>query len=756
MSSDLGSIYIDGIVSGIDTSAIIEQIAAIRQRPVEILESRRDEQSARLTIYQSLNAMLTGLSLSTGTLADTDDVISYAAGSNDASALAVTVSAEAAPGSYDIVINALATAHKLSSTTFADDSAALGLTGDILINGTTITIAATDSLNDVAARINLAGGGVWATVIDYAEDDHRLVLTGRQTGADNAIDLIDANAGDLLESLGLLGSSTSLKHAITQGAQSDGFISSTSDIGELLGLSDTLSGTVQINGTEVAINLAEDTLQEIATRISTQVAGVAATVESVETDGQHTYYLEIVGASETPTFTDDNNVLSALGVLSKQIAVELQAAADAELVVDEVTVHRPTNSVSDMIDGLTLDLLAANDSHTITVTVSQDSAATYSSVSQLLASYNSIIDNLRAGQTFDTDTNTGGVYFGDPAVRLLEDGLHSAVMSPVDALGGSVTLPSQIGLATDQYGHLVLDQATFIAALEANPLGVARMFAVAGEATDADITYVSSNADTLASGADGYAVEITQVAEKATATSATLAGNITTDELLTFNGVCPVQLDSGMSLAEAAEELNSAFQLFGFSLSASVVGDTIVIEHASYGDSYGFKVRSSLAQGAGGLDIGGPTVGEAAEYRGVDVAGSINGEQAEGDGRYLSGRSGNATTDGLILRVEATTTGSKGVVKVSQGLAARLQNYLERTTDENTGSMTIASANIENEIESLEDEIERLEASVERYLANLRADLLAMESALSESEALSTFMTNQIKGLTSNYYNRSD
>jgi len=754
VSSGLGSIYIDGIVSGIDTSAIIEQIAAIRQRPVQILETRKTEQSERLTIYQSLNVMLTGLAISAGTMADTDDVISYAASSSDTDALAVTVSGEAGPGSYDIVIKGLASAHKLSSTTFADDDDAIELAGDIILNGTTVTIESSDSLNDIAARIKLAGAGVWATVIDYAEDDHRLVLTGQQTGADNAVDIIDANSGDLLEDLGLLNSTTSIKHAITKGAQSDGFTSSTGEVGELLGLSGALSGTVQINGTEVAINLAEDTLQEIASRISTQVANVSASVQSTEEDGQYTYYVEIVGDSGTPTFTDDNNVLNTLGVLTKQIANELQSAGDAEVTVDQVTVYRATNSVSDLIQGVTLDLLQADDSHTITVTVTQDTTATYTSVSQLVSSYNSIIDNLREGQTFDTDTNTGGVYFGDPAVRLLESGLHSAAMTPVDALGGSITLPSQIGLSTDQYGRLVLDQATFVAALEANPLGVTRMFGTAGEATHADITYVSSTASTVVSDADGYAVEITQIAERATATSGTLASGITTNETLTFNDVCPVQLTSGMSLAEAADALNSGFQLFDFSLSASVVGDTIVIEHELYGDSYSFEVHSNLAQGAGGLNIGGATAGEDAGYVGVDVAGTINGEDADGNGRYLTGSPGNATTDGLVLRVETAATGSKGVVKVSQGLAARLQGYIQRATDEDNGSMTIATDNIESDIESLDEEIERVDASVERYLERLRSDLLAMESVLAQTEALSTFMTNQLKGLTTNYYNR--
>ncbi len=755
MSWNLGSIYIDGLASGIDTSAIIQQIAQIQQRPVQLLEARKSEQTDRLAIYQSLNAMLSGLGMSAGTMTEPASFISYSGVSSDSAALAVTTSSAGAPGSYSVVIETLASAHKVSSGTVADDAEALGYAGDIRINGVTVTIENADSLNNIAAKMNTSGAGVWATVIDYAEDDHRLVVTSRQTGADNAIAIVDANSGDILEGLGLLDSSTSIKHAIADGAESDAFTSSSGVMGDLLELSGGLSGTVQINGTDVDIDLASDTLQNIASRITSEVPDVTASVVSVEDDGNYTYTLRIVGGAGTPSFSDDNNVLHSLGVLTKDAAHEVQAAGDARLSVDGVTVYRPTNSVSDLLDGLTLDLLEADVAKTITVTVAQDTTATTGSVSQLLSVYNAIVDNLRAGQSFDADNETGGVYFGDPSVRLLESGLHSAAMNAVSALGGSITLPSQIGLSTDEYGRLVLDENAFAEALADNPLGVARMFGTSGDTSHADIKYISSTNETVASDANGYAVEITQVAERATATSATLADGVTTDETLTFENICIVQLDAGMSLADAAEEMNSRFQLFDLSLSASVVGDTVVVEHDYYGDSYGFSVSSSLAQGAGGLDIGGAGAGQNADYTGVDVAGTINGETATGNGRYLSGDVGNANTAGVLLRVDATSTGSKGAVMVSQGLGSRLESYISGVMENDTGSMTIATTNIENDIESIDEEIERLEASVERYLTRLRADLLAMETVIAESESLSTYITNQLNGLSTSYGSNS-
>ena len=755
MSTTLGTIYIDGIASGIDTSAIMKQVEQAKRGSIDLVETRKAEQVDRLTTYQSLTAKLLGLSTSASLLSSPGSILTYAAASSDSASLAVSVNGSAGPGNYDIVVKSLATSNKLSSGVIADDNEPLGYEGDFLINGTVITVDAEDDLNEVAFKINQAGTGVWATVIDYADDDHRLILTAQDTGAGSAIQLIDANSGSILEGLGLLDSATSVKHAVENGARSDSLSSSSGAIGAVLGLTTAPSGTVNIGGTDVDIDLSTDTLQTIASRINSTVAGVTATVVSTKEGNNYSYTLQIVGDAGTPTFTDDNNILTTLGVLGKEVANEVRAAADAHLTVEGVDVTRSTNSITDLIGGVTLDLMQADAGKTITVTIQQDANATYKQVSSLISTYNSIIDDLYSGMSWDADMATGGDYFGDPAIMLLQHGLHSTVMAVTDAHGGSITLPSQLGLSTDASGHLVLNADKFAAALWANPTGVANMFATSGDTSNGAISYISSTSKTVDSGAAGYAVEITQVAEKATATSATLATGITTDETLTFENVCTVQLTAGMTLDEAADELNSRFQLYKLTISASVQGDQIVIEHDNYGANYRFRIKSSLDQGAGGLDIGGATKGTVATYTGVNVAGTINGEACTGSGRYLTGASGNATTDGLMIRVDATSTGSYGVVKVSQGIASRLQRYVETVTNSKNGSVTVATKGIEKDITALSEEIVRMEESLASYLEKLRSELLAMETAIAQAESMQTYITNQLKGLQTNYYGNS-
>ena len=76
---------------------------------------------------------------------------------------------------------------------------------------------------------------------------------------------------------------------------------------------------------------------------------------------------------------------------------------------------------------------------------------------------------------------------------------------------------------------------------------MARLFGEASEATDADVAVAAMTGNVRDSGADGWAINITQVAEQATGLSATLASGVTVDETLTIGGV-GVTLTAGMSL----------------------------------------------------------------------------------------------------------------------------------------------------------------------------------------------------------------
>ncbi|MGD9494913.1 MAG: flagellar filament capping protein FliD [Armatimonadota bacterium] len=743
---NVGSMSITGLVSDLDISSIITQLGQIRRRPVQILEQRKSDYAARLTAFQQLSARVLALSTAATDLCDPGCLRQVTARSSDNTAVAVSASAGAAPGTYQMGVQQLAQAHKISSGSVASADQALGLSGEILLGGRAFSIGATDTLQDIRDAINASAAGATASILRVSDTDHRLVITSLTTGERGALDLIDANSGNVLEALGLQVSAATIKHTVTDGAAGDWLADKLTAVGQVLGLGLAPSGTVQVNGVDVAIDLAADSLEEIASAIDA-VDGVSATVVAQTVDGALRYRLQIVGDAGQPTFADSSNVLVTLGVLAKSPMREVSAAQDAVFTIDGVTLTRSTNAVDDALESVQLQLLAETGATDVTVTIERDLGASAAAVESLVSSYNAVIDLINANQDFDTETEEGGAFFGSPAILSLESDLRGKASALVNTLGGELVLASQVGLTADANDRLVFDSASLRAALQADPLGVERLFAVITDASDPAIAVEQYTSATADSGPAGWAVQITQPATHATAISAALPGGIALDETLTINGR-QVTLTAGMTLHQAADLLNSLFAAQRLEMSAEVSGEALCIVHAAWGSVHRIEILSSLDDGVGGTDLGGASAGELASYQGQDVAGTINGEACTGQGRLLIANEGNPTTAGLTLRVLTETAGDKGVVRVSKGIAARLADLVAAAMDSN-GSLTKATEGVSAEIEAVDEQIEKLEADVERYIQKLQADFALMETKMSQSQVLLDWMQLQVEHLWS-------
>jgi len=322
---------------------MIDSLMEIEHRRVDLVTGKKTETQSKLTEWQSLNSKLLSLKTAVGTLKDTDDFnIFKASMTTDSSTvkasdlLTVSTSDTASIGSYSLKVNNLAAAQKLSSGSFASISDALGsdYSGDILINGTAINIAATDTLADVSNKINNANSGsnptgVTSSIISYGTGDHRLVLTSDTTGA-SGIGLQNGGVSDILYEFGFTDADRTAKNHLTGGDQTDGFSSTSISIKSLLNLSTTQTssaGEIIINGMSIGdIDLSTDTLSSLQTKFA--AAGLTASITS-ETENNNTYYrLMVEGAANT--YTDKNNILETLGIIKGGVSDESSVTGDIE------------------------------------------------------------------------------------------------------------------------------------------------------------------------------------------------------------------------------------------------------------------------------------------------------------------------------------------------------------------------------------------------------------------------------------------
>lgn len=108
-----------GIISGIDTASLIDQLIAIEKRPIQELQTRVDRANAQKTAYLDLSANILALKTSAGTLGSADFFQATEAASSNSSVLAATVTGTPAIGSYSLTVSRLVRAHQVVSQGYA-------------------------------------------------------------------------------------------------------------------------------------------------------------------------------------------------------------------------------------------------------------------------------------------------------------------------------------------------------------------------------------------------------------------------------------------------------------------------------------------------------------------------------------------------------------------------------------------------------------------------------------------------------------
>ena len=320
---------ISGLASGLDWRSMISQLVELERRPITLLEEKQTTLGEKKSAWNQVNSLLRSLKTAAGALNSPDDFNLFTPKAtinsttlNVSDLLSYAVGSNATEGSYNITVNNLAAAQKLSSKSFGSTSEALGISGELIINNRVLSIAATDSLSTIQNKINALNSGenpagVTASIIAISTGEYRLSLTSRATGSEG-ISLASGSADNILTQLGLADGTLSLRNAVTGGARSWAFSSSADSIGQVFGLTGAASGTVTIAGVAVSIDLSTDSLEDIAGTINNnaalQAAGVHASVVQSKNGDETVYTLQIDG---TQDFTDSSNILQTLGILKQ-------------------------------------------------------------------------------------------------------------------------------------------------------------------------------------------------------------------------------------------------------------------------------------------------------------------------------------------------------------------------------------------------------------------------------------------------------
>lgn len=187
----MSSINFGGLASGLDTEAIIAAVMGAEKIPLTRIQAQKSTVDAAQSTVSSISGRLATLKNAALALSTTSGYTAFKTSSSD-TAIVSSATGAASAGSFDITVQQLAKEQRTYSNAQTTNTTALGQSGSLSLQvgagGTpaNIAIAATDSLADIAVKINGSGLRVGAAVI-YDGTAYRLQVRGLDTGAANAI-----------------------------------------------------------------------------------------------------------------------------------------------------------------------------------------------------------------------------------------------------------------------------------------------------------------------------------------------------------------------------------------------------------------------------------------------------------------------------------------------------------------------------------------------------------------------------------------
>ena len=460
-------VTIAGTFSGLDVSSIISTLIQADSIPITNLQTQDTTLTTQSTALGKLGTSLGNLSVALQALAAPGLFDSQTATLSNSTVGTATVGTGATAGTTDVNITQLATATVLrggnSSSSYGDTKLTAPPSADtpigtvldesdvagqtFTINGAQITLASTDTLNDVINNINSSSAGVTAS---YDATTGDMSLTSNSSAP--IILGSAADTSDFLQQAGLYNnSSTSVTSTVGLGR-----IDLNTDLGSA-GLRTALTpGTFTING--VSINYSSgESLNSLIGDINSSAAGVTASYDSY--DDQMVLSSNTRGPQTITVADGTGNIATALRLTT----------SDSELSVGKPTLFSVNGGASrqsdtNILTSSALGIPGVNFTATATgdtqVTVAPDVTTIGNAINAFVTAYNST-QTLIAQDTYvdPSDSTQDGVLASDSNLTFLTPQLRQMTDQAINSTS-TIRMLSDLGVASNANDNTLTDVNT--------------------------------------------------------------------------------------------------------------------------------------------------------------------------------------------------------------------------------------------------------------------------------------------------------
>ncbi len=389
--------------ASIDVAAVVKELMTVENKPLEAITAKIKTNSL---VISDLGVIKTKLATFSSALSDFESADSYnttVGSSSDTSVVTASSSSGTQIGNYSLAVTTLATPQRYiyAGYTSEDAEITLGSSFNLTIGGTTYSnatikasIGSTPTISEIADYINGLGENVSASVVAQnntgSSQTYVLSIQSTDDGTDNAVTLGDTSPfgatevatatfsdlsdGDAVTIAGRTFTSTGATLAADVAAA---FVSGSSAYGVLSG---SLSGWTVTS--------------------SSNVATFTATNSGIHSD-------LIISGSASSGVTVATTTSGAGGSSYSSVAT------DAIFNLNGVTYTRSSNSISDVVDGLALELVDTGDA---VIRVSQGTDSSETVIKNLITTYNDLMASYKSMTANSSNSDTPGSFASNPTM----------------------------------------------------------------------------------------------------------------------------------------------------------------------------------------------------------------------------------------------------------------------------------------------------------------------------------------------------
>ncbi len=590
----MSTLRLPGLLTGIDTAKLIEQLMAIERRSLNVYEERISIWEERQDALSTLENKLSNLRNAVRALSDAKELRAFSVASSDTDKLTAEASYNAFEGNHTVVINQLANAERWIHTNgleYAENYVGAGTFIYSYNNKETVlTTTSETTLEDFVGLINNDANnpGITASLL-YYNDAYHLVLNGNDAGSDYEIS-INASSTEVWapdteqqnHTFNVDGDNATLSTRITELDQFTGSLGT----GDKITITGKDHNGVAITPVELTVT-SNTKLAHLISEINDAFDGVA---KATLVNGQIILTDDIYGASGLEiglSFTQGTGSTADLGLPTMAFETEggstsasgmnndfepadfseTQSAQDSEIRVDGYPpgawISRSSNTVDDVISGVALHLHDTTDASGEELTLTRDIQSVKDKLTKMVDAYNFAVEYIKEKTGYNDVLKTAGLLMGDYVVSTIRPQIRTPLIAQTNGFIEDIDnflTPGHLGFKLDREGVLSLDMNVLDEAIAEDYMSVLAIIGAdkTGSSDNNTIEFYGAHSDYTTAGR--YDVEVVvsggaitsakiKLSTESTYRDATYSGNIITGDSTFDDNGYPMYPENALQLS---------------------------------------------------------------------------------------------------------------------------------------------------------------------------------------------------------------